>query len=186
VNESKVLDQKVSARRRLIRGAFVAPAALTVFSGSAFAQASMTCVTRRVANPVLPQVSGTPDAFLRVPLYGLGIAGNASTWIKGADVVFLADGSKELVNVFLSRHDWLCVSNGQRAPNGSWLVGQKYTDPHLPNGARPRELTPSQFVAVRVDAGGNILGIVGSGGDAGSAVGWTSCWASFTGIARYN
>jgi len=186
VGESKVPEQKASARRRLIRGAFVAPATLTVFSGSAFAQASMTCVSKRVADPVLPQVSGTPDAFLRVPLYGLGHGGNVSTWIKGADVVFLAEGSKEPVNVFLSRDDWLCVKTGQGAPNGSWVVGQKYVDPKLPNGSRPQELRPAQLVAVRVDASGNIVGVVGTGGDTGSAVGWTSCWASFTGIARYN
>lgn len=186
VGESKVPKQKASARRRLIRGAFVAPATLTVFSGSAFAQASMTCVSKRVADPVLPQVSGAPDAFLRVPLYGLGYGGNVSTWIKGADVVFLAEGSKEPVNVFLSRDDWLCVKTGQGAPNGSWVVGQKYADPKLPNGSRPQELSPAQLVAVRVDASGNIVGVVGTGGDVGSAVGWTSCWASFTGIARYN
>jgi hypothetical protein len=186
VDEAKVPDQKVSARRRLIRGVFVAPAALTVFSGSAFAQASMTCVSKRVADPVLPEASASPDAFLRVPLYGLGNGGNVSKWIKGADVVFLADGSKEPVNVFLSRDDWLCVSKGQGAPNGDWVVGQRYPDPRLPNGSRPQELRPEQLVAVRVDASGNIVGIVGTGGDAGSAVGWTSCWASFTGVARYN
>lgn len=186
VDDSKVLEQKASARRRLIRGAFAAPAALTVFSGSAFAQASMTCVSKRVADPVLPTPSAGPDAFLRVPLYGLGNGGNVSTWIRGADVVFLAAGSKEPIDVFLSRSEWLCVSKGQGNPNGSWVVGQKYSDPRLPNGWGPKELRPAQLVAVRVDAGGNIVGVVGTGGDSGSAVGWTSCWASFTGIARYN
>jgi len=189
VDDSKVVEQKVSARRRLIRGAFVAPAALTLFNGSAFAQASMTCVSKQVADPVLPPASGMPDdRFLRVPLYGLGNGGNISTWIKGADVVFLVDGAKESVNTFLSRDDWLCVSNGQGTSNGGWKVGNVYEDPQpkLPNGSRPQELRPAQLVAVRVDASGNIVGIVGTGGDLGSAVGWTSCWASFTGIARYN
>jgi hypothetical protein len=185
VDEPKNLDQEVSARRRLIKGAFLAPAALTVFSGSAFAQASMTCVSKRVADPVLPQASGSPDAYLRVPLYGLGSGSNLSTWIKGADVVFLADGSKEPVGTFLSRNEWLCVSNGQTAPNAAWVVGQKYNDPKL-DGHEPQELRPEQLAAVRVDPDGNIVGIVGIGGDSGSAVGWTSCWASFTGIARYN
>ncbi len=188
VDDSKVPEQKLSARRRLIRGAFVAPAALTVFSGSAFAQSSMTCVSKRVADPVLPEVSAGEDVFLRVPLYGLGHGGNVSTWIRGADVVFLARDSKEPLDTFLSSNQWLCVSNGQGAPNGSWTVGEKYTDPDptLPNGGRPKELSPERWVAVRVDASGNIIGIVGTGGDRGSAVGWTSCWASFTGVARYN
>ena len=186
MDESKVLEQKGSARRRLIRGAFVAPAALTLFSGSAFAQTSMNCVSKQVADPVYPSASGSEDGFLRVPLYGLGNGGNVSTWIKGSDVVFLVDGSKESVNTFLTRDQWLCVSNGQGAPNGSWKVGEKYIDPSLPNGSRPQELRPAQHVAVRVDASGNILGIVGVGGDAGSAVGWTSCWVSFAGVARFN
>lgn len=186
MDDLKVVEQKVSARRRLIRGAFVAPAALTLFNGSAFAQASMTCVSKQVADPVLPPVSGMPDRFLRVPLYGLGNGNNVSTWIKGADVVFLVDGAKESVTTFMSGEDWLCVSKGQGATNGSWEVGKVYTnpDPKLSNGGRlqgPQVLSPPQLVAVRVDSSGNIVGVVGTGGDLGSAVGWTSCWASFTG-----
>ena len=101
-------------------------------------------------------------------------------------MVFLASGSKESIDVFLSHGEWLCVSKGQGEQNGSWVVGQKYSEPRLRNGWGPKELTPAQLVAVRVDASGNIVGVVGTGGDSGSAVGWTSCWASFTGIARYN
>jgi hypothetical protein len=187
VDESKGPEQKASARRRLIRGVFAAPAALTVFSGSAFAQASMNCVGKRVADPVLPLASGAPDVFLRVPLWGLGHGDNVSTWIRGADVAYLARDSIEPVDTFLSSNQWLCVSNGHGAPNGSWKVGEKYTDPDpkLPSGTRPHELR-QQLVAVRVDASGNIIGVVGVGGDSGSAVGWTSCWASFTGVARFN
>jgi hypothetical protein len=66
------------------------------------------------------------------------------------------------------------------------VEGKAYPALKFPNGRLPQELKPEQLVAVRVDASGNIVGIVGAGGDAGSAVGWTSCWASFTGVARYN
>lgn len=186
MDPSKLEEQKVSARRRLIKGVFVAPAALTLYSGSAVAQTSMNCVSKQVADPVLPPASGMPDQFLRVPLYGLGNGGNVSTWIKGADVIFLVDGAKESITTFLSRDEWLCVSNGQGAPNASWVVGQKYIDPKLPNGRGPQELRPAQHVAVRIDASGNIVGIVGTGGDLGSAIGWDSCWVSFAGVARYN
>jgi hypothetical protein len=186
VNESKVVEQRVvSARRRLIRGAFMAPAALTVCSGRAFAQASMTCVSKQVADPVLPQ-PGPDDAYLRVPLYGLDNGDSVSTWIKGAEVVFLAFGSEVPVTTYLSNNEWQCVSNGTGA-NGVWEIGKAYADPdpHLPNGSRPQALVPAQYVAVRVDADGNIIGVVGTAGNNGSAVGWTSCWASFTGVARY-
>jgi hypothetical protein len=187
VDEAKVPDQKVSARRRLIRGAFVAPAALTLLSGSAFAQASMTCVSKQVADPVLPSDSGTPVVYLRVPVYELGNGLNVSKWISGDDVVPLAHESDE--GPFLSRGNWLCVSNGQGAKNGSWTVGKTYTDPEvmLPDRSRPK-LIPEQWVAVRVDTHGRIRGIVGIGDPTGtSAVGWDSCWASFTGVTtRFN
>jgi hypothetical protein len=195
VDKSKGSEQRVSARRRLIRGAFAAPAALTLFSGSAFAQTSMTCVSKQVADPVAPSASGSEDEFLRVPLYGLGYGGNVSTWIKVADLMLLAKVSEEggLVRIsikseLMSPGGWLCVSNGKGAQKGSWTVGNTYLDPKLPNVGGPQELRPPQFVAVRVDGNGTILGIVGVGPDAGSgsAVGWDSCWASFTGVARFN
>jgi hypothetical protein len=188
VDESKVLEQKVSARRRLIRGAFVAPAALTLFSGSAFAQTSMNCVSKRVADPVFPKASGSEDAFLRVPLYGLGNGSNASTWVSVADLLLLAKTSDGLVRIasdLVSPGGWLCVSKGQGAPNGSWTVGKTHQDPKLPNRSGPQELLPPQLVAVRVDFDGTILGVVGVGVAGGSAVGWSSCWVSFTGIARF-
>lgn len=186
MDQSKIAEERVSARRRLIRGAFMAPAALTVCSGSAFAQASMTCVSKQVADPVMPQPVGDPeDAYLRVPLYGLGNGDNVSTWIKGAEVVFLASGSKVPVTTYLSNNEWQCVSTGTGA-NSVWETGKAYADPepHL-NGSRPTALVPAQYVAVRVDVDGNIIGVVGTAGNNGSAVGWTSCWASFTGVARY-
>jgi hypothetical protein len=185
VDDSKVVEQKISARRRLIRGAFVAPAALTLFSGSAFAQASMTCVSKRVADPVLPLDSGTPVVYLRVPLYGLGNGGNVSTWVSGADVVPLAHESDD---PFLSSTShWMCVSNGQGDPNGRWKVGEplKY-EPKLPDRRGPK-LIPEQWAVVRVDATGHLAGIVGVGDHTGtSAVGWDSCWASFAGVTRFN
>jgi hypothetical protein len=185
VDDSTVVEQKISARRRLIRGAFVAPAALTLFSGSAFAQASMTCVSKQVADPVLPLDTGHPVVYLRVPLYGLGNGDNVSTWISGYDVVPLAHKSDEELLLFSS--DWLCVSNGQGAKNGRWTVGKKYTDPEpmLPDRSRPMKL--KQWIALRVDANGHIAGVVGVGDQAGtSAVGWDSCWASFAGVTRFN
>jgi hypothetical protein len=142
----------------------------------------MTCVSKQVAYPEFPPVSGTWDGFVRVELYGVNAGDRTSKWIRGEDVNWLAHGSKEPVDVFLSGSDWLCVSTGQGSPNGSLVVGQKYAAEQLPGPP----LGLKQYVAVRVDARGNIIGIVGTGGDAGSAITWASCWTSFTGVSRYS
>jgi hypothetical protein len=169
----------------------MAPAALTVCSGSAFAQASMTCVSKQVADPVLPG----PDApfvenYLRVRLYGLGNEDNVSTWIKGAEFDFLTQTDPNpkdppLPPPYLSSSQWQCVSTG--TGDNKWVIGKIYDDPEprLPNGSCPEALVPVRYVAVRVDEEGKIIGVVGTAGNNGSAVGWTSCWASFTGVARY-
>jgi hypothetical protein len=110
-------------------------------------------------------------------LYLLGNDDKRSTWVNGTDVKALAVGKAASVSTFISNGKWQCVSS----LSSKWTVGQIYTDPEPAYGSN-RPLKGTQYAAVRVDANGNILGVVGTGGDTGSAVGWNSCWASFTGI----
>jgi hypothetical protein len=64
------LTPSVSARRRLVRGAFGVPAVLALHTGSAFAGSNLRCVANQVASstPLLPGPLG--DAlYVRAPLF---------------------------------------------------------------------------------------------------------------------
>ena len=50
-NDTQKAIAPSSARRRLVRGAFSAPAVLTLYSGSALAAASLTCRSNAIADP---------------------------------------------------------------------------------------------------------------------------------------
>ena len=183
------LPAKESARRRLIRGVFAAPAALTLYTGSAFAAASSACVGNQVSNPPspLPVASGAPDLWVRVRLWTLGNGANLSTWVSGADVVALSASSATLVttgtfstisttattSTYLSSSEWQCFTAGS---NSNFSVNQRLTSPPTRPGST---LTQNgAYVALRVDASGNIIGVVGIG-SGGSTVSHT-CWASFS------
>ena len=183
-NNRPAMDKR-SARRRLIRGAFAAPAALTLYSGRAFAQASMTCVAKQVRNPPapLPTASSVPDSWVRVQLWTLGQAGNLSTWVRGADVVALSGFSTAATSglyavaaasPYLSSGTWQAFTAAQ---GSGYTVDQRLTvEPTAPNSTLRQN---GAYVAVRVDANGNIIGVVGIG-TGGSTVANT-CWASFNG-----
>lgn len=175
-----------SARRRLIRGAFAAPAALTLYSGRAFARASMSCVAKQVANPPtpLPTAFPGPDKWVRVQLWTVGKDKKLSTWVKGADVVALTSRtattgaavfSVAATRPYLSSDAWQCFTAGE---NSDYRVDQRLTSP--PTSSNTTLLQNGAHVAVRVDADGNIIGVVGIGTD-GSTVANT-CWASFNGV----
>lgn len=171
---------RVSARRRLIRGVFAAPAALTLYSGSAFAAASQSCVAKQVASPppILPTASAVPDIWVRVQLYTLGIVPgdetHLSTWVSGVDVDALNALSAGLP--YLSSTQWQAFTANAHS---GYVVGQIVSSPpshtHSPAGS---PLTQNgAYVALRVDANGNIIGVVGIN-SGGSSVANT-CWASF-------
>jgi hypothetical protein len=66
----------------------------------------------------------------------------------------------------------------------SLVAGTKYTPspspPQSGGGMNPATATPSttRLVAIRVNAAGDIIGVVGDGGTAGSGI-TGSCWTSF-------
>lgn len=168
--ETKDVSAKAGARRRLIRGAFAAPAALTLFSGSAFAQASnMRCVANAIEKRISAP-SNPADTWLRVPVYRLGKDDKRSTWVSGADMPRLKNG-----HAYLNTGEWQCLNAGS---NSGFKTGEKYTNPML-DMAGPKQ-TRDKFVALRVDASGKIIGVEGleSGGAALSVL----CWNSLAGL----
>jgi hypothetical protein len=164
VNEPvKEVSARISARRRLIRGAFAAPAALTLCSGSAFAAASsdLRSIARQVNDPRYPKVEANPtDTWVRVPVYSY----DKTLVVSGADVAYFQGSAN---NRFITPNQWATVAN-----------------PHsLVEPKSPPDAT-HQYAALRVDVDGTILGISTGSETFGSAVTMSS-WTSFTGINFY-
>ena len=167
-------QDKLSARRRLLHGSFAAPAALTLFSGSAFANtSSVRCIANQVSDPVLPVATTGPDVWVRVQLWTLGSGGNLSTWVRGSEVVALANGNTDY-SAF-SSSEWRCFS----AASGSGFTVNQSVNPGPPTKGSATPVHNGTYVAVRVDSTGKIIGVVGLNGTSGSAVRQATCWASF-------
>jgi hypothetical protein len=190
--------EKVSARRRLIRGAFAAPAALTLYSGSSMAAVSVTCLGRQTNSPTLPTptAASSDDVYVRVQLKkftrtgtgsGVNIGTNTnrwSRWVQGTDVAaFQASGRTN----YLPTGNWQLYDRGLTASTNigsayrAVAIGTIYT-------TAPVEATDAssgtsaavldQWVALRVDASGNIKGVVGIANGAGESAISRSCWTS--------
>lgn len=157
-----------AARRKLLRGAFSAPAVMTLYSGNALAAgSSLRCLTNQVngANTTKTvAVSSSLDTWLRVPLYTTGSSPNFTYYIKGSDVTAFQRPGKAC---FISSTQSQQFNPATNAQVGSCLAG-------LPAGLSSGNC--GQYVAVRFDASGNITGC-GTGGTGTSAMPGT-CWAS--------
>ncbi len=179
-----------SARRKLIRGAFAAPVALTLQSGSVAAQ-SLTCVAKKVAEGVLPTDADGTKIWVRVRVWVLTVNGNNqdSVWVSGADIFLLA---KNPLKSFVQQNQWWCLSAGNQAKINSGAnvnavsvtANTAYTvNPSPPQSGNPGQLkiaaaSTTRLVAIRVNAEGDIIGVVGDGGTTGAGV-TGSCWTSF-------
>jgi len=152
-----------SARRRLIRGAFAAPASLTLCSGSAFAMTSnQRCVAQQVnSSPVYP--GGTSvDLYVRVPRYKQG----SDYFVQRSDVALVLGTA---TSFFGSTSAW----------------GAKIAAPPVLVSSQPSGLQSGYgYVALLVDASGHVVGIDTGSMVAGSSAVAKSCWTSFSGAAR--
>lgn len=180
--EQQAGQDRRSARRRLIRGAFGAPAALTLYSGSAMAATSLSCVARRVTSPVNPGIttSQTADIYVRVQVRAKNSGASASTWVFGGDVLVAASLTTGQASVsFLGSDGWYCLSAGDGSSNLSgYTAGTTYTTTAamlLINNVTPSVLADT-WVALRFDTNGQIVGVTTTAG--ASAVS-RSCWTSF-------
>lgn len=179
--EQQVGQDCRSARRRLIRGAFGAPAALTLYSGSASA-ASLTCVAKRVAIPVDPGTTTSQfgDIYVRVQVRSKNSGANNSTWVFGGDVLVAASLTTGQAGVsFLGSDGWYCLSAGNGSSNQSnYTAGTTYASTAamlLIDNVTPAALA-NTWVALRFSASGQIVGVTTTAG--ASAVS-RSCWTSF-------
>lgn len=154
------------ARRRLLRGSFSVPAVLTLTSGSALAAKSATCLAKETTTPSSAGlVSSTSlDTLMRVKLR------------KRSDnnVHFVARSDLGALPIALSL--WNTGTQWQKfgvvatdSTKYNKLYGGQQT------GTPPSSTPVDLYVALRLDAGGNVVGMGLSGG--GSVVG-SSCWNS--------
>jgi len=177
-------QNQVSARRRLIKGSFAAPAALTLCSGSALAAASQTCVQKLVtppgggnggvdASPPLTTTDTSTTSFWRVQVYQSSSGpNNGSKWVRGLDIVS-RQGVKPgaTLTPFLSSNQYYRtnpapnITSTNTTSSGSDATGTL-------NGT-------GQWIAVRVDSAGNIVGIQGIAASGSTSAMTATCWTSF-------
>ena len=158
-------DALTSARRRLIRGAFAAPAALTLCSGAAIATTSNSrCISNQAATPALPTNIGPADTWLRVPVYAITTA-PTEYWVRGSDIVALR-GTKVSITSYISTTEF-----------------QATFSPFAKQVGAPANLSasaaPGLLAFVRVDTLGNIVGLAGFNTSPNQTAIAQTCWASF-------
>lgn len=177
-----------SARRRLVRGVFAAPAVLALYSGSAAAMASnLRCVNNQVdaGRRAFPPPRPTADQYVRVQLWSLTDSSSTPPtvrwFLRGNDLQALTMGRSTVYNTFLQPGEWW-----EFDPAAEALVGTSPTTGDPSPGALAHN---GAYVAVRInaDAGGaGIVGVVDAthrNALSGSAVSGL-CWASFVTAAR--
>lgn len=164
-------DLKDSARRKLVRGAFAAPAVLTLHSGSAIAASSAaTCLVRANASPTtVGPVANPTDGYFRYQLYVLRDSDGRtqSHWINGAD---LRPFKRMGQTPFVPKGSWREFN-----PGTNFLVGTNTTTSPLQTSNWTLQ-QDGGYVSLRVNATGALVGAGGSG--SGSACSG-SCWTSF-------
>lgn len=155
-----------AARRRLVRGVFAAPAALTLCSGSVYAQASsQTCLTKAVNDPVN---APTPADSSWVRVNVRKVDSDLSTWVSGDDLRFLKVSDTQ--DPYLSTAEWQCLNPGN---NSKYKKGDVISS--KPSGGTPSPT--NDFIAVRFDGTGRIIGVQELHTNGSTAMAMT-CWNS--------
>ena len=166
-------DDERSARRRLIKGSFAAPAALTLCSGSALAAATspLTCLAKDIRASGAPGAPVTTvetgDTWVRVRAW---VEQNKSyAFIKADDVSMV--GFKD-TTPFITGSQAICVIGG----NG-YTVGELYPQNGKPVPTGMQQT--GQYFAVLMDPSGRVAGISSVNSISGTGAVHGSCWNSF-------
>ena len=146
-----------NARRRLIRGAFAAPAIMTVCSGRVFAASNLNCIVKQTTFPGVT-TSLNADTFKRTQVYKIG----SKFYVLGLNIVNDV-GDKASGYITTGQVHEFFVATNQTA------AGLPIT---APSGTAQAQ---QYWAALRFDASGRVVGV-------GSGVGYGvtgSCWGSF-------
>jgi hypothetical protein len=155
---------QLAQRRKLIRGAFAAPAIMTVCTGSAFAATSaLRPLVNRCNSPVYMPCSTTTDTWLRV-----------QCWQDTATNTFYVYGG-DLYSSYKRPTNTICVgsTNYRQVDFSTNSAGvMAGADCALPSGAA----RCSKYIGVSFDSNGNVV-CVGQGTVGQSHIALT-CWTS--------
>lgn len=178
------LAGKDTARRRLLRGTFAAPAVLTLASGSALAATSVTCVAKQVDSPedAPPNPAGT--MWVRVPLWEKRQNVNRySRFVSGAQIAMLFPPG----GAYLSTTQWQCVS--VVGTSTGFTAESIYSDAEVGTGLGSINSDPlvqlTEYVALRIDETGQVVGVQDLYTDTGASAMHVSCWTSFGGTNAF-
>jgi hypothetical protein len=178
IGEPKSVDAtRVSARRRLLRGAFAVPAMMTVASGSALANTSTTSLARAVniGLDFKPELTDSYDptcqqgGLIRVPLWVLKNSGTVkSYWVQGSD---MATYDRTGVSMLGSGYHLFNYSTGV-------LEGTVQDSPPSQSGFTYQ--LANKYVALQFDVEGHLLGASTASSVQGiSSAVHCSVWSSF-------
>ena len=165
VNDKPTPSPQASARRRLLRGAFSAPAVLTLYSGSAMATSSnLRCIRPTHDTPPVSSDDRTKYAgatWMRVRLRIDYSGGQARYWVAGSDLpdAFRKTGTRPAKGTFHRYH----ISTNTMETSSSNVHPQSYAD---------------KYAVIRVDKDGKIETVGHS--HLGTPVS-ASCWNSIMG-----
>ena len=181
-NQRQGSEDHLSARRRLIKGSFAAPAALTLFSGGAAAGSAGVCVARAADSTSAPaEQVAIADGWLRVQAGKSTKNAQAkfdSYWVSYTDIFLVA--SRAGIKSGWTSNVSLCVDAGDGTTNGSGFnKGMLYSSTTSP--AVPTSISyaaPLRYYLVLVDTSGQIIGTGPNHTNGGNSVS-QSCWTSF-------
>jgi hypothetical protein len=177
VNDKPTPSPQASARRRLLRGAFSAPAVLTLYSGSAMATKSHERCLKNVIgnNPGIPGPSSKEDGWYRCELR------KRTTTIDSKSVTEYWLFSNDLAVVATKRSILTYPNQAQRfgvthTGDSKFVANALYRSVRDTSGLQGPFSMAGKYVALKVDDTGTVVGVGHSG--TGTAVS-QSCWNSF-------
>jgi len=151
-----------TARRRLVRGVFAAPALLTVYSGGALAAGSAKrCLVNQTTTPTMVPVSDRLDSYVRIRLRRTGQGQSSQFFVSGVD---LQAWKRPTTTVYLSTTQRQLFDIGTNTAGAVSEAG---------NGA---DSLSDKYAALRFNANGNVVGVGGSGAFTSAVAG--TCWQS--------
>jgi len=162
VNENtKDGTARATARRRLIRGAFGVPAALTLYSGNVFAASSnLRALENQLKAPEYPgpvTVLNPGDTWIRVQVYAWPNASSATALVVSGAEVAQQPG---------------CGSSTSFVSDSGWA--NLATSTPFDTKGKPPELTnPVQWAALRFNASGVVVGVIPAGASSGDGTALT-------------
>lgn len=172
MNDQPTPSPQASARRRLLRGAFSAPAVLTLYSGSALAtKSNERCLKNQTASPaIVPTPKNSQDNWYRCQLRKE--VGKNRYWLFSNDLP-----TERTILTFANQAQCFGAnssSNGDKDYVFNALYGPVKDTSKI--GTCSKSESPLRWVALKVDDKGKVVGVGKTGG--GSAIS-QSCWNSF-------